>query len=315
MNIYEEGNNLVLSGVKDFLLSQTLECGQCFHFEKKDVEEYKVCAYNHVLHIRQDGELLRLYDTTIEDYESIWENYFDFKRDYAAIKETLLEKNSVLKPAIDAMWGVRILNQDFFETLISFIISQNQQIPRIKRIISDISYNHGKRFTDTLSAFPDCDVILKAGEEKMRDAKAGFRAPYIIDACEKIKAGIINENVLRKAGYDGCIEQLKLIKGVGDKVANCTALFSLGYRNAFPVDVWIKRVMESLYFNKEVPPAEIMELAKELYGEYGGYAQQYLFYFGKINEIGKKTRKREKKWENTIEMRENPMKHKVAYAG
>lgn len=294
MNIYTEGNNLVLTGVKDFSLSQTLECGQCFHFEKTGEEEYNICALNHLLHISQTEDMITFYDTTLEDYEGIWENYFDLKRDYGIIKETLLEKNDALKPAVDALWGVRILNQDFFETLISFIISQNQQIPRIKRIVNDISYNHGKRFTDTMSAFPDCDSILMAGEEKMRAAKAGFRAPYIIDACQKVKAGVIDEKALRNAGYDGCIEQLMSIKGVGHKVANCTALFSLGYRNAFPVDVWIKRVMESLYFNGEASPAEIMELAKELFGEYGGYAQQYLFYFGKINEIGKKKRKCEK---------------------
>lgn len=294
MNIYDYKDGVVVSGVKDFLLSQTLECGQCFHFVKRGHEEYDICANNRILHIKQEKDILYFENTSAEEYKNYWENYFDLKRDYCEIKEILLQKDDLLAPAIKDMWGVRLLNQDFFETLISFIISQNQQIPRIKQIIANISYNYGKRLSADMAAFPDDVAILNAGIMGMRECKSGFRAPYIIDACEKYHSGVISENGLRNSSYESCIEKLKCIKGVGDKVANCVALFSLGHRSAFPIDVWIKRIMESLYFKCETSINDIASFAADTFGEYGGYAQQYLFYFAKINEIGKNKRKNEK---------------------
>lgn len=277
MNVDRSGNNTIVSGTRDFLLSQTLECGQCFHFVKKDEEDYMISAMGRCLHIRQYGDTLTFYDTEPEEYEKKWKHYFDLDRDYGQIKEALLIKDDTLKPAIDDMWGVRILNQEFFETLISFIISQNQQIPRIKQIVARISYNYGEKYNDDMWGFPGAGRILEAGEEGIKECKAGFRASYIIDACDKYNNRIIQEERLRTENYESCIEELKLIKGVGDKVANCVALFSLGRRNAFPVDVWIKRIMENIYFGKETAIPAIQELAKEKFGEYGGYAQQYLF--------------------------------------
>ncbi|MCM1308263.1 MAG: N-glycosylase [Butyrivibrio sp.] len=290
--------SLTVTGVKDFLLSQTLECGQCFHFIKAGEEEYYISAMGKCLHMKQSGDTLTFYGTTPEDYARIWRDYFDLTRDYGEIKEALLAKDDALKPAIDAMWGVRILNQDFFETLISFIISQNQQIPRIKNIVAGISYNYGKPLGNDMYSFPDAKSILAAGVDGIRGCKAGFRSPYIIDACEKYGSGALSRESLMAADYAVCVESLKQIKGVGDKVANCVALFSLGKRNAFPIDVWIKRIMEKLYFGEETPIPVIQALAADKYGEYGGYAQQYLFYFAKTNEIGKNTRKKEKQREN-----------------
>ena len=277
MNIDTSDGNTIVGGIKDFLLSQTLECGQCFHFVKKADEDYLISAMGRCLHVSQNEDTLTFYDTTPEEYSHVWQHYFDLDRDYGKIKEALLEKDDTLKPAIDNMWGVRILNQEVFETLISFIISQNQQIPRIKQIVARISFNYGKKYNYEMYGFPDADSILVAGEEGIKECRAGFRAPYIIDACRKYKDGTIKEERLRGENYDDCISELKLIKGVGDKVANCVALFSLGRRNAFPVDVWIKRIMENIYFGKETPIPAIQQLAREKFGEYGGYAQQYLF--------------------------------------
>ncbi len=290
---YSEGN-VIISGIKDFLLSQTLECGQCFHFVRAGEEDYYISAMGRCLHAAQEGDVLTLYGTSAEEYENVWKDYFDLERDYGRIKEALLEKDDALKPAVDAMWGVRILNQDFFETLISFIISQNQQIPRIKQIVAAISCNYGEPLGNGMYSFPDAGRLLAAGVEGIRSCKAGFRSPYIIDACEKFSAGVIDRERLLEADYAECVETLKQIKGVGDKVANCVALFSLRKRNAFPVDVWIKRIMEKLYFGGETAIPAIQALAADRYGEYGGYAQQYLFYFAKLNEIGKNARKKEK---------------------
>ena len=283
---------------KDFLLSQTLECGQCFHFNKIAEEEYLISAKGKLLHASQEGNNLILHN--IEDTDAdMWLRYFDLDRDYAAIKDMLLTTDKLLAPSIEAMWGVRILRQDFFETLISFIISQNQQIPRIKQIVANLSKAAGTELADGMYAFPTAEAILELGVDGVRECKAGFRSPYIIDACEKYVSGVISEQALRDMSYEECIETLKQIKGVGDKVANCVALFALEKRSAFPIDVWIKRIMESIYFKKETPIKDIAKLASERFGEYGGYAQQYLFYYGRELTVGEKVSKTEKKKENT----------------
>jgi N-glycosylase/DNA lyase len=287
MKRYEEDKNYILEGVTDFLLSQTLECGQCFHFVKTGEEDYYISAKGRILHISQAGTSVTFYNTTEKEYEEIWEHYFDLDRDYSRIKEALLLADDSLKPAIDEMWGVRILNQEFFETMISFIISQNQQIPRIKQIVANISSAYGSK-GEILDIFPDAKGILDAGEEGIKACKAGFRAKYIMDACEKYLSGELKEEELNALSYEECVSRLKSVKGIGEKVANCIALFALGKRNAFPIDVWMKRIMESLYFDGDTPNATIAEFAKERYGEYGGYAQQYLFYYGKTYKIGRK---------------------------
>ena len=291
MIIKERNNDIIISEVEDFLLSQTLECGQCFHFIKADQEEYYISANKRLLHIAQNGDNLILYNTSREEAENIWVKYFDLERDYSLIKKRLLEIDLSLEPAINSMWGVRILNQDFWETLVSFIISQNQQIPRIKQIVANISKACGREIGCDMYTFPDADAILSIGEDGVKECKAGFRSAYIMDACHKFKSGAINEKDLRKMSYADCIATLKQIKGVGDKVANCVALFSLGQRSAFPVDVWIKRIMESIYFQEETAVSVIEDFAKKRFGEYGGYAQQYLFYYGREKTMKKRENK------------------------
>lgn len=281
----------VLCGVKDFDVGQTLECGQCFHFKKIDENEYGVVAFGKLLHIRQEKETVIFYDTTEEEYGSIWEKYFDLDRDYGEIKEFLLEKDSELKKAIDQMQGVRILRQEFFETLISFIISQNKQIPHIKQIVETISRKYGEYLgkigEEEFFGFPTCERMLDITIEDLRECKTGFRAPYIRDAVEKVCDKIIDEKTLREADVDVCIQELQKIKGVGEKIGNCVMLFGLEKREAFPIDVWIKRIMEFMYFEREASKDEIAQFAKERFGIYGGYAQQYLFYYGRENKLGK----------------------------
>ena len=128
-----------LKNICDFDLAQTLECGQCFHFVKLDENDYVLTAKGRLLHVSQQADTVTFYDTEEDEYVNVWKDYFDMDRDYSEIKNKLLEKDDKLKDAIESMWGVRILNQDFFETLISFIISQNKQIPHIKKIVADIS--------------------------------------------------------------------------------------------------------------------------------------------------------------------------------
>ena len=282
-----------LKNVCDFDLAQTLECGQCFHFVKLDENDYVLTAKGRVLHVSQQADTVTFYDTEEDEYVNVWKDYFDMDRDYSAVKKKLLENDNKLKDAIESMCGVRILNQDFFETLISFIISQNKQIPHIKKIVADISAKFGsyKGTYDGVDmyTFPTLEQLTNASEEDFKELKTGFRAPYIMDAIRRNMAGQFNEKELRSMDYDSCIKELMTIKGVGEKVANCVSLFGLGKKEAFPVDVWIKRIMETMYFDGEdTPKDKIAAFAKEQFGDLGGFAQQYLFYYGKTIKMGVK---------------------------
>ena len=292
MRIISKDNNIIIEDIRDFNVSQTLECGQCFHFEKIDEEEYGVVYKNHLLHIKQCQDYIICYGVTEEDFMEILFPYFDLERDYGKIKEYLLKADERLDNAIKVNYGVRILNQDFTETLMSFIISQNKQIPHIKKIVKDISEKYGEYLGEIngkeFYAFPDLERLKNISEENYRECKTGFRASYLKNAADNL---VSNEEFcgskLRNLTYDEAKSELIKIKGVGEKVANCVLLFSLGFRNAFPVDVWIKRIMEYMYLEKDTPNDKIMEFAKEKYGEYGGYAQQYLFYYARENGLGK----------------------------
>lgn len=292
MRILKDKNNIIIKEISDFDLQQTLECGQCFRFYKQDEQDYVVVAYGRLLHIMEKDNNLVFLNKTIKEVENIWIPYFDLNRDYEKIKEFLLKSDETLEPAIKEKNGVRILNQEFVETLISFIISQNKQITHIKHIVKTISENFGDYLGEVNGekyySFPNMKQLSNITEADFREMKTGFRAPYLSDAVKKLSTGIINEKEIRMLKEEDARKKLMEIKGVGEKVANCVMLFSLGYRQAFPIDVWIKRIMETLYFNGKDTSKEIIgKCAKELYGEYGGYAQQYLFCFGRDNKVGK----------------------------
>ena len=290
-------NNIIIKNIEDFDLKETLECGQCFHFlniEKSENNNYTylLSSFNKGLKIEQKNGNLIFHDTTLDEYNNIWKGYFDLDRDYKSIKKEIGDASPELRDIIEENNGIRLLNQDFFETLISFIISQNKQIPHIKQLVKRISEKYGN-YLGTINnekyySFPSPKVLGTITEESFREMKTGFRAPYLADAVEKISSGYLCEKTFKNLNEEQARKKLIEIKGVGEKVANCVMLFSLGYRDAFPIDVWIKRIMESVYFNGEDTSKErIAEFAKEKYGEYGGYAQQYLFCFGRDNKVGK----------------------------
>lgn len=292
MRIYTKKENTIIEGIEDFRLSQTLECGQCFRFYKQDENDYVIVAYKNLLHIKQENDTLIFYDCDINSVKTIWIPYFDLDRDYAEIKRFLLEKDNLLQASINEKHGVRILNQEFHEVLISFIISQNKQIPQIKQLVKRISEEYGEYLGEINGekyySFPEVEILGTITEEKFREMKTGFRAPYLADAVQKLSKNVISAVDFQGMDEDAARKKLMQIKGVGEKVANCVMLFGLGYRNAFPIDVWMKRIMETLYFQGEDTKKELIsDFAKEMYGEYGGYAQQYLFCYGRDNNVGK----------------------------
>ena len=289
-----------LKNICDFDLAQTLECGQCFHFVKLDENDYVLTAKGRLLHVSQQADTVTFYDTEEDEYVNVWKDYFDMDRDYSEIKNKLLEKDDKLKDAIESMWGVRILNQDFFETLISFIISQNKQIPHIKKIVADISEKYGTYQGEvkgiTMYTFPDVNALKAATVDDLKELKTGFRAPYIYDAVSRVYDKSISYDELAAMESQAGIQKMCEIKGVGNKVASCVSLFALGKRDSFPIDVWIKRIMEYLYFDKVDTSKEVIaEFARNQFGELGGYAQQYLFYYGKTVKMGVAESKKHKK--------------------
>ena len=292
MKIYEEKEVVIIEGVDHFNIEQTLECGQCFHFEKIAELEYGVVSMDKFIHIKQENNKLCCEQTTINDVKEYWIKYFDLERDYGSIKEHLINGDERLKFAIEEKYGVRILNQEFEETLMSFIISQNKQIPHIKQIVRNISEKYGI-FLGSVGdvkfySFPDVATLGNITEEEYKELKTGFRARYLRDASCKLYRNEIMRKSFENMNEEDARTLLMSITGVGEKVANCVMLFGLGYRNSFPVDVWIKRIMQDMYFDGNETKKEVISAyAKENFGEYGGYAQQYLFYYGREKNIGK----------------------------
>ena len=265
-------------------LAKTLDCGQCFRWERVNDEEWLGVAFGRLVSVKQIDDELIIYNSTKEDFYNIWCHYFALDEDYDAIDKELLEncQNPTFVEALNEGKGIRILHQEAWETVCSFIISQNNNIPRIKKIIDALSFALGKQIDATemenhgakgreFYSFPTAEAILNAGEEFIFSLKTGFRAKYIIDAAQKWCEGTINEEELKQIEVlEDAIAYLCRVKGIGLKVASCTLLFGFERHDPFPVDVWMKRVLDK-YFEKDFSPAT--------FGKYSGVAQQYLFDF------------------------------------
>jgi len=280
-----ENDKVILLNADSFDISQILECGQCFRFKKLKEYEYTIIAYKRVLHIEQKGKDIEFYPCSEQDFKSIWINYFDLNTDYSKIKQEL-SKDAVLKKAIEYAPGIRILNQETWECLISFIISQNNRIPMIKQAVQNISKKYGDCIEDEFYAFPTLEQLINANEEDLKQCKTGFRATYILNACNMVKSGEVKLNEFDNMTTEEIRENLMTIKGVGPKISDCVLLFSQGRTEVFPTDVWIKRVMQYFYFDKEVSIKEIHKLAYEKFGKLAGVAQQYLFNYARQQKIG-----------------------------
>ena len=287
MNISVSNNNLVLTDVNDFNLNNIFDCGQCFRWNKISDSGYIGVVGSRALKITQNNDVVTLFDTTRTDFDDFWFNYFDFNTDYSKIKKKL-SIDSVLKSATEFGQGIRILNQDLWECVVSFIISASNNIPRIKKIINSLCELYGDEISymgNTYYSFPSPEKINSLGIEKLSKIKAGYRDKYIISAAQFFCESFNNE-YFKDLDYQKAKKELMRINGIGNKVADCILLFSLAKRNSFPVDVWVKRVVEHFYFDEAQPMEAIQAFSKEKFGELGGYAQQYLFYYAREQKIG-----------------------------
>lgn len=290
MRIKEEKNKIIIKDQPDFEPCHIFECGQAFRWEKQKDSSYTVVSNGKVINVAKEKEDIIINNTDIEDFYNIWQDYFDLNTDYSSIKSTL-DTDEIMETAINFGQGIRILNQDEFETMISFIISANNRIPMIKKVIENLSINFGDKIGEyngkLYYSFPTYEQLAKAPIEIIRECKAGFRSERIKEAAIRI---IDEKNTvydLRNKSYDEALEYLLSYKGVGNKVANCILLFSMKQFSTFPVDVWVRRVMQELYVSKMTSDKEIRKFAEDKFGHMSGYAQQYLFYYARENGIGR----------------------------
>ena len=289
MNIIQKDNKITIHDIRDFNITHIFECGQCFRWNREDDGSYTGVVKNKVINVLQQENTVEFNNINTDDFDII-KNYFDFDTDYETIKNTL-NTDEIMAEAIKFGEGIRILNQEEWETMISFMISANNRIPMIKKVIENLSVSFGDyignyRGKDYFS-FPTAERLSAAPVERILECKTGFRAPRIKAAATRFlyeKDKIYN---IKNMSYNEGLAYLKTYKGIGDKVANCILLFSMKHFDTFPVDVWVRRVMQTLYVSKETKDADIRKFAENKFGKYSGFAQQYLFYYARENGIGK----------------------------
>ncbi len=268
MKVISTADGIKLTGLTHFDLEQTFCCGQCFRFDRFD-GGFKGIAYGKIIECRNidDGVLLK--GVSKSDFDNIWYDYFDFGTDYQAIIDSF-PTDAHLSTATSACGGIHILNQEPWEALCSFVVSQNNNIPRIKKIISTMCASFGEQIGDGSYAFPTAKTLAGLKESDLDLLHCGYRAPYIIEAAKRYADGSINPDTIRAMSYQDAKKALLSVKGIGPKVADCALLFGFGFRQAFPIDTWVKKVMRERYGDRFDP---------SYFGAYAGVAQQYLFYY------------------------------------
>ncbi len=269
---------VTVEGVEDFDVRLVFDCGQCFRFMPVPSEyEYALggVAYGKYIEFCQSKDTLVIRNATLDDYKRMWKRYLGLDTDYGVIKRELssILAGSVFDKAVSVASGIRILKQEPWECLCSFIISQNNNIPRIRKIIEAMCEKYGDEIYfngRVYHTFPSADVLMEAGIDEIFKLKCGFRAKYIFDAASLVcKHKILLESLFDMT-FKEAEEILCTIKGVGPKVASCVLLFAFEKYEAFPIDVWVKKIIEKYYPNG----LDIKSL-----GKYAGIAQQYLFYY------------------------------------
>ena len=271
-----------------FELKDIFDCGQCFRWNKQKDESYIGVVKNNVIKVSKNKGEINFKSVGEDDIEKLITYYFDLNRDYDTIKFELSKIDDNMKKSIEYGKGIRILNQDLWETIISFIISANNNIPRIKGIIERMSKKYGKEIIfegQSFYTFPTVAELSRASVEDFRKLGLGFRDVRVYETTQIIKEKQVDlEKLLKEKDFEKVRNTLLTLPGVGPKVADCILLFSSLKRwEAFPIDVWVRRVMNELYIHnedeKKIKKEEIFKIASEKFGNLAGIAQQYLFYW------------------------------------
>lgn len=272
--------------IRNFDLRQIADSGQCFRMNPVGENTYSVISGTHVLSLAQDGNTIT-FDCNEAEFP-FWENYFDLQADYGTFISSVLPSDRYLRDAAAFGSGIRILRQDLWEMIITFIISQQKTIPNIKALVETLSRQYGTRITETFYAFPTPSQLSRASLEDLLALKLGYRAKYINRVCEDACSGTLDLTRLTVMDYSTAMEYLQQFFGIGVKVANCVCLFGLHHIDAFPIDTWIRKILLKEYApqskcGSKVPQSKLCEaLIQEYFSQYAGYAgvmQQYIFYY------------------------------------
>ena len=286
-NIESFNEGIIIKDVENFELDHIFECGQCFRWNKQDNGNYIGVVYGKVIELEKKDNDVKIYNINEDEFNKIWCDYFDLKRDYTAIKEKF-EKDPLLKRSVNFGHGIRLLQQEPFELTISFIISSNNRIPMIKRAINNLSMKWGKEIEykgQTYFTFPTEADLERASLEEIQSCGLGFRSKYVKDTVNRVYSGEVNLEFIKSQSDDVCHEELQKLSGIGPKVSDCIMLFSMQKYSAFPVDVWVKRAMQFFYLAPDVSLPKIRIFARDKFEDLAGFAQQYLFYYARENNI------------------------------
>ncbi|MEF9951548.1 MAG: DNA glycosylase [Clostridium sp.] len=281
LKVYDEG--LYIENPQDFKIKHTFDCGQCFRWNEQEDGSFIGVVSGRVIRAFESNGAVYFQGAKKEDIDLLTD-YFDLECDYSSIKNTISKNDSVLEEAIKSGYGIRVLNQDPFETIISFIISARNSIPIIKKTVENLSRLYGDEIIfkgKTYYKFPTPEQLSKASEEELRSAGCSFRSPYIYETTRDILDGKVDIYNLKNKTIDEALVELTSLKGIGIKVADCIMLFSMKKRDAFPVDVWIQRIMEHFYITEKTSLKKMREIARDKFKDNAGIAQQYLFYYAR----------------------------------
>lgn len=250
--------------LQDFDIEQIAKSGQCFRISKISPATWSVRAFGRALRIKKKNKNEYIFDCSSKEFREIWYNYFDLGTDYSIYKKFIMQsQDAYLARAIDYGYGIRILRQEPWETIVSFIISQQNNISRIRGIIERIC-------TPFDGIFPSPILLKDYTEDDFRMLGLGYRAKYIVNIVKSTLNGELDLSYLTESQTQEALEYLQKFNGIGAKVANCIALFSLHKIDAFPIDIWIKRIIETRYAGK-------FPIAK--YAPFAGIVQQYMFFY------------------------------------
>lgn len=282
----------ILKNQNSFELKDIFECGQCFRWNEEDDRSYTGVIKNAIINVKKENEDIIFTGKCEEEIKKVVEYYFDLNRDYEEIKEKLSNIDEYLKTSVEYGKGIRILNQDLWETTISFIISANNNIPRIKGIIERLSQKYGNEIEwngKKYYTFPTAEQLKDVTVEEYRKLGLGFRDIRLYETTQMILNKKVDlEKLKENSNTQQVRDELLKLSGVGPKVADCILLFSdLKRFDVFPIDVWVRRVMNDLYIKEDdetkVSKTKIEKLAEEKFGDIKGLAQQYLFYWRREN--------------------------------
>jgi len=264
---------MITKEIAQFDLSEICDSGQCFRMERRSETEFALVAKDKYLEVSQNGQKVT-FDCTEEEFEDFWKAYFDWDTDYEAYIQQIDQEDSYLTGAAALGSGIRILRQDLWETIISFLISQQNHILRIRRCIDNLSRRYGERKLSSNGtvyyAFPTPEALSRATEEELRECNLGYRAKYVADTARRVAKGEFSLCEVSAMPYEKAKEALLTLYGVGEKVADCICLMSLHHLEAFPVDTHIRQALSGHY------PGGF---PKERYAGFEGVLQQYLFYY------------------------------------